>query len=152
MNRPLAVLVFLAVGMTLCAPLLARSEEPCRAVGATVVCDRAAFDVLVGKLLDAQKARDVCVLKTESSTADAAVLKARIDAANAERDAARASEAALKAKPKPYARRAMAVGLGVLSGLGLATAPNIKSSTVSTGVLGLSLGSAAAASALILSE
>lgn len=152
MTRKLAVCIFFACATTLCAPLLARADEPCKAVGKTVVCDRAAFDVLVSKLLDAQKARDACTLRTEASTAETAALTARVDAANAERDRAAAEAAAIKAQPKPYGRRAAAIGLGVLSGLGLVAAPNIKSSTVSNSVLGLSLGSAAAASALILSE
>lgn len=148
MIRCLAICTILAL-----APSLAASEEqPCKAVGNTVVCDRAAFDVLVSKLLEARKDRDACAVKTESGSADAAALKARLDLANAERDKARADVAVLQSKPKPYGRGFAAVGLGVLSGLGLATAPRIRSSTISTGVLGLSLGSAAAASALILSE
>ncbi len=117
MTRTLAVLVFLACAMTLCAPLLARAEEqPCRAVGDTVVCQRAGFDVLVSKLLDARKERDVCVLTAESRTADAAVLKARVDAAIAERDAARADVAVLKAARPSYGYWAAALGVGFVSG------------------------------------
>ena len=115
--RLFAVAVFLAVGMTLCAPLLARADEqPCRSVGDTVVCQRAGFDVLVHKLLDAKADAKKCVLEAESRTADAAVLKARVDAALAERDVALADVAVLRAKKPPYGYWAAAVGVGFLSG------------------------------------
>lgn len=115
--RTLAVLVFLACAMTLCAPLLARADDqPCRAVGDTVVCQRAGFDVLVSKLLDARKERDVCVLAAEARTADAEVLKARVEAALAERDKARADVTVLKAQKPPYVYWAAALGVGFLSG------------------------------------
>jgi hypothetical protein len=153
MTRTLAVLVFLACAMTLCAPLLVRAEEqPCRAVGATVVCQRSGFDTLVGKLLDARKAAQECVLRSEASTADAAVLKARIDLALAERDKAVADLAALRAKPWPRSRLLSAVGLGVLSGLAAAAAPQVHSESVSTALLAVSAASVAVAGGLVIME
>ena len=153
MTRTLAVCVFFACAMTLCAPLLARAEEqPCRAVADTVVCQRAGFDTLVSKLLDARKERDVCVLESESRTADAAVLKARIDLVASERDVARADLAVVKAKPVPYGRRIGAVGLGFLSGMALAAAPLPQSESVSVGLLGAAFTAAAGALALVVLE
>ena len=153
MTRTLAVCIFLACAVTLCAPLLVRAEEqPCRAVGDTVVCQRAGFDVLVSKLLDARKERDVCVLTAESRTADAAVLKARVDAALAERDVARADLAVVKAKPVPYGRRIGAVGLGFLSGMALAASPLPQSESVSVGLLGAAFTAAVGAVALVVLE
>ena len=152
MNRKLAVCLFLACGLTLCAPMLAHADDACRADGDTVVCKRAGFDVLVNKLLDARKERDVCVLNAESRTADAAVLKARVDAALAERDLARADLAVLKAKPVPYGRRIGAVGLGLLSGMALAAAPLPQSESVSVGLLGAAFTAAAGALALVVLE
>lgn len=152
MRRTLAVCLFLACGLTLCAPLLAHAEDACRLDGDVVVCKRAGFDILVNKLLDARKERDVCVLEAESRTADAAVLKARVDAAIAERDVARADLAVELAKPKPYGRRIGAVGLGFLSGMALAAAPLPQSESVSVGLLGAAFTAAAGALALVVLE
>ena len=138
--------------LALLFPMLAHADDACRAAGDTVVCKRAGFDVLVNKLLDARKERDVCVLNAESRTADAAVLKARIDAALAERDVARADLAVLKAKPVPYGRRVGAVGLGFLSGMALAVAPLPQSESVSVGLLGAAFTAAAGALALVVLE
>lgn len=110
--------LFVATVFLACAPLLARAEEqPCKASGATVVCQRAGFDTLVGKLLDARKAAQECVLRSESSTADATVLKTRLSLASAERDKALADVTVLRSRPVPYGRRLAAVGLGTVSGL-----------------------------------
>lgn len=152
-TRTLAVCIFLACAMTLCAPLLVRAEEqPCRAVADTVVCQRAGFDTLVNKLLDARKERDVCVLRSEVSTADAGVLKSKLNLAVSERDKALADLAVVKAKPVPYGRRIGAVGLGFLSGMALAAAPLPQSESVSVGLLGAAFTAAAGALALVVLE
>jgi hypothetical protein len=153
MTRTLAVCVFLAGAMTLCAPLLVRAEEqPCRAVADTVVCQREGFDKLVGKLLDARKAAQECVLRSEASTADAAVLKARLDLASAERDKALADLAVERARPFPRQRMLAAVGLGAVAGLAGALAPSASSETGAASLLAASFASAATAVVLVLSE
>ena len=152
MTRTLAVCVFLACGMTLCAPLLARAEEPCRADGATVVCQRAGFDALVGKLLDARASAAKCVLESEVRTADAEVLKAAQATTLAELDAARAEVDRLKARRFPRGRMLEAVGLGTAAGLAGAGAAAVSSNTASAVLAGVSLTSAATAVVLVLME
>ena len=152
MTRTFAVAVFLACASTLCAPLLARADEPCKSVGATVVCQREGFDKLVGKLLDARASASKCVLEAESRTADAAVLKARLGLAVAERDKALADLAVIHARPTPWGRRFAAVGLGAVAGLAGSLAPSASSEVGTTALLALSASSAATAVVLILSE
>jgi hypothetical protein len=151
--RLLAVCLFLACASTLCAPMLAKAEEaPCRPEGATVVCQRAGFDTLVGKLLDARKAAQECVLRSESSAADAAVLKTRLDLASAERDKALADMAVIRARPTPWGRRLAAVGLGVVAGLAGSLGAGASSEVATTGLFSVAGVSAATAVALVLSE
>jgi hypothetical protein len=151
--RLLAVCVFFACAMTLCAPLLANGEEqPCRSVGATVVCQRAGFDVLVGKLLDARKAADKCVLEAQAAQSDLEVLKARLAFAGAERDAARARVAVLEAKPFPTQRMLSAVGLGIVSGLAGSFGAGASSEVATASLFSVAAVSAATAFVLVLSE
>jgi hypothetical protein len=153
MTRTLAVLVFLACASTLCAPLLARAEEqPCRAVADTVVCQRAGFDILVSKLLDARAAASKCVLRAEASTADAAVLKTRLNLANAERDKAFADVTVLRSKPVPYGRRLAAVGLGTVGGLAGSLGASASSEVATASLFSVAIVSAATAVVLVLSE
>ena len=150
--RLFAVAVFLACASTLCAPLLARAEEPCRAEGPVVVCQRAGFDALVTKLLDARKAAKECVLRAEMSTAEAGVLKADRALALAERDRARAELERERARPFPRGRMLAAVGLGAVAGLAGSLAPSASSETGAASLLAVSFTSAASAVVLVLME
>lgn len=153
MTRTLAVCVFLACAMTLCAPLLVRAEEaPCKASGATVVCQRAGFDTLVSRLLDARKAAQECVLRSEASTADAAVLRTRLDLANAERDKALADLAVEKKKPFPARQMMVAVSLGAISGLAGSLGASASSEVATASLFSVAAVSAATAVVLVLSE
>ena len=46
------------------------AEEPCRAEGDRVSCDRAAFDKLTKKIIDARAERDVLKIKLDAALAD----------------------------------------------------------------------------------
>jgi hypothetical protein len=151
--RTLAVFVFLACAATLCAPMISRAEEqPCRAEGATVVCQRAGFDTLVGKLLDARAEAKRCALAGEAAAADAEVLKARLAFAVAERDKALADLALLKAKPFPTRRMLEAVGLGAASGLAGSLALSASSEVATASLFSVAFASAASAVVLVLME
>ena len=147
MTRKLAVLVFLA-----CASAAQAEEQPCRADGATVVCQREGFDILVGKLLDAKSAAAKCVLESELRTADAAILKTRLGLANAERDKALADVTVLRSKPVPYGRRLAAVGLGTVSGLAGSLGASASSEVATASLFSVAIVSAATAVVLVLSE
>ena len=50
---------------------IASAEEPCRATeNGTVTCDRAAFDALTRKIIDARAERDVLKVKLDAAMAD----------------------------------------------------------------------------------
>ena len=152
MTRTLATVLFLACAMTLCAPLLVRAEEPCRAVGDTVVCQRAGFDALVGKLLDARAEADKCALKAQAAQSDLEVLKARLAFAGAERDAARARVAVLEARRFPTQRMLSAVGLGIVSGLAGSFGLSASSEVATASLFSVAAVSAATAVGLVLWE
>ena len=87
-------------------------EDPCRAEGDRVTCERPAFDKLASKIIDARAERDV--------------LKVKLDAAIADRsDVQRALEACVSKPPvvieptKPSALRAL--GPVILSAIGAVT-------------------------------
>jgi hypothetical protein len=151
--RVMVAFVFLFCVSTLCAPLVAHGEEqPCRAHGATVVCQRAGFDALVGKLLDAKEASAKCALASESQAADAEVLKARLAFAAAERDKALSDLAVAKAKPFPTRTMLEAVGLGAVSGLAGSFALSASSEVATASLFSVAFASAATAVALVLWE
>ena len=88
------------------------AEEPCRAEGDRVSCDRAAFDALTKKIIDARAERDVLKVKLDAALADGS-------------DANRALSACLsKPPPEPVVLRPSAlrsIGPVVLSAIGAVT-------------------------------
>jgi hypothetical protein len=59
---------------------VAAAEEPCRAEGDRVSCDRAAFDALTKKIIDARAERDVAKIKLDSVTRDLADVTGALEA------------------------------------------------------------------------
>ena len=134
-------------------PLCAEAEEaPCKATGDTVVCQRAGFDVLVGKVLEARQAAERCKLEREKEDADRKVVEARLALVTSERELALARVRELEARPFPRGRMLAAVGLGAGAGVAAALAPSVSSDAASIGLAGAALVSAAAAAVLVLME
>ena len=88
------------------------AEEPCRADGDRVSCERAAFDALTRKIIDARAERDVLKVKLDAAMADGS-------------DANRALSACLaKPTPEPVVIRPSAlqtIGPVVLGAVGALT-------------------------------
>jgi ABC-type uncharacterized transport system ATPase subunit len=130
------LLVILTIILLILAPIVAFAEEqPCRAEGDTVVCQREGFDVLVHKLVDAKASADACVVMREADAANLRVSDAKLAAAVASADVARAELAAEKAKPKPWARRFTALGAAAVGGVAVGLAPSVSSESVSAALL-----------------
>lgn len=95
LGRTLPVLLLLA-------SMPARADEPCVAMGSTVVCEREGFAALVAELLDAEKARDV----------------ARADATRAQRELAACTAVVVAPEPPRAAWPLVVAGsLGVAVGV-----------------------------------
>ena len=146
-------IIFIIFGVFL-APLIALSEEaqPCKAEGATVVCTRPGFDVLVGKVLEARQTAERCKLEREADAATARVVEARLSLVTSERELALARVRELEARPFPRGRMFAAVGLGLVAGMAAAAAPSVSSDVAVAGLAGTAVVSAAAAAVLILME
>ena len=112
-------------------PVVALSEEPCRAEGDRVSCERPAFDALTKKIIDARAERDVAKLKLDAAIADRS-------------DVQQALEACVSKPPpepvviKPTALRALGpvvlATVGALT-LGVAVAGDFGSSGRATGAV-----------------
>ena len=91
---------------------IASAEEPCRADGDRVSCERVAFDALTRKIIDARAERDVLKVKLDAAMADGS-------------DANRALSACLsKPPPEPVVIRPSAlqtIGPVVLGAVGALT-------------------------------
>jgi hypothetical protein len=75
-ERKESFLIWLLVGLIILGALFTASsawaeEPPCRPVGDTVVCNRAGFDVLVKKLIDAKAEGEKLSIKLDAMTQDA---------------------------------------------------------------------------------
>lgn len=66
--------------VTLWAAGVTAEEAPCRAEGDRVSCDRAAFDALTKKIIDARAERDVAKIKLDSVTRDLADVTGALEA------------------------------------------------------------------------
>lgn len=59
---------------------VATAEEPCRAEGDRVSCERTAFEKLTAKIIDARAERDVAKIKLDSVTRDLADVTGALEA------------------------------------------------------------------------
>lgn len=59
---------------------MAEEQQPCRADGDRVSCDRAAFDALTRKIIDARAERDVLKVKLDAAVADRSDVQRALDA------------------------------------------------------------------------
>ena len=91
---------------------VAAAEEPCRADGERVSCERPAFDALTKKIIDARAERDVAKIKLDSVTRDLADVTGALEACE------RRPPVVID-PPKPSALRAL--GPVILSAIGAVT-------------------------------
>jgi len=130
----------------------AAEDAPCKRQGDLVVCRREGFDTLVAKTVsfkaEAEKAAARIVALEAQAKADAS----RIDLAVSEGELARSELAACKARPFPTRKMLWATGLGVVAGLAAATAPQVSSDVVASGLLVVGVSSVIGATVLVLSE
>lgn len=69
-----------AVAVLLLAGSIAHAEEPCRSDGDRVSCERAAFDKLTAKIIDARAERDVLKVKLDAAAQDLSDVQRALDA------------------------------------------------------------------------
>jgi hypothetical protein len=130
----------------------AAEDAPCKRQGDLVVCRREGFDTLVAKTVSFKAEAEKAAARIVALEAQAKADVARIDLLVAERELARAELAACKARPFPTRKMLWATGLGVVAGLAAATAPQVSSDVVASGLLVVGVSSALGATVLVLSE
>jgi hypothetical protein len=139
------------LALLLALPAVAE-DSPCKRQGDLVVCRREGFDVLVAKTVsfkaEAEKAAARIVAMEAQSKADAS----RIDLLVAERELGRAELAACKARPFPTRKMLWAAGIGFGGGLAVATAPQVSSEVIASGLLVAGAAGLVTSAVLVLSE
>lgn len=120
----------------------AEEQEPCRADGTTVVCDRPAFDKLMKKVIDARAERDVLKVKLDAVVADRSDVEAALEACVAK------PPVVIRPEPTPAWRAVGPVVLGVMGAvtLGVSVAGDFDARGRATGAV---IGSALVGGAVI---